>query len=57
LAAGVMHSFAVRARAGAPAAELEAIAAAAVELICGAEAPADAGQIAGASSVSKVSPP
>jgi AcrR family transcriptional regulator len=38
LAAGVLHSFAVRARAGAPAAEMEAIAAAAVELFCGPEA-------------------
>jgi hypothetical protein len=57
LAAGVMHSFAVRARAGAPATELEAIAAAAVDLICGPASAADADQIAGASSTSKVSPP
>lgn len=35
LALSVMHGFAVRARAGAPAAEMEAIAAAAVELLCG----------------------
>lgn len=35
LASAVMHSFAVRARAGAPAAEMEAVAAAAVELLCG----------------------
>ncbi len=55
LAAGVLHSFAVRARAGASAAEMEAIAEAAVELICGPGAGGD--QIAGASSVSKRSPP
>lgn len=56
LASSVMHGFAVRARAGAPAAEMEAIAAAAVELICG-PAPSEADQIAGASSVSNNSPP
>lgn len=54
VAAAVMHTFAVRARAGAPAVEVEAIAATAVELICG---PADADQTAGASSNSKASPP
>jgi TetR/AcrR family transcriptional regulator, copper-responsive repressor len=47
LAAGVLHSFAVRARAGAPAAEMEAIAEAAVALICGPE-PADAAAAPGA---------
>lgn len=58
LAAGVLHSLAVRARAGASAAEMEAIAEAAVDLLCGpADAPAGGGQIAGASSVSKRSPP
>lgn len=56
LASSVMHGFAVRARAGAPAAEMEAIAAAAVELLCG-PAPSEADQIAGASSVSNRSPP
>ncbi len=53
LAAGVLHSLAVRARAGASAAEMDVIAEAAVELICG----PDRDQIAGASSVSNSSPP
>jgi len=57
LAAGVLHSFAVRARAGASATEMEAIAEAAVALVCGPDAATGADQIAGASSVSNRSPP